>query len=85
MNSDKDHLLDQMIEVQLTPLIPLFTLCYKESIKGGYVGHIKEVKEVVSQGKTLEELKESSLKGLGLYLMYVYHNSKLTIKNEQKS
>jgi len=45
-----------------------FTAVIEKSNDGWYVGQISEVPEVISQGKTIDELKENLLDALNLIL-----------------
>jgi predicted RNase H-like HicB family nuclease len=46
------------------------TLLYQEAEEGGYVGQIKEIPEAMSQGETLEELKENIKDSIELVQSY---------------
>ncbi|MCX6279526.1 MAG: type II toxin-antitoxin system HicB family antitoxin [Bacteroidetes bacterium] len=45
-----------------------FSVVIEKSDDGWYVGQIPEVPEVISQGKTIEELKENLLDALNLVM-----------------
>ncbi len=45
-----------------------FTAIIEKSIDGWYVGQLEELPAVLSQGKTIEELKENLLDALQLLL-----------------
>ncbi|HNY07141.1 MAG TPA: type II toxin-antitoxin system HicB family antitoxin [Bacteroidales bacterium] len=47
---------------------PDFTAIIEKSDDGWYVGQIQEVPEAISQGKTIEELKENLIDALNLVL-----------------
>ena len=47
------------------------TLIIEEVEAGGYVGQIKEIPDVLSQGETKEELRANILDALKEYLMYM--------------
>lgn len=47
------------------------TLIIEEVEEGGYVGQIKEIPDVLSQGETKEELRANILDALKEYLMYM--------------
>jgi len=47
------------------------TLIIEEVEAGGYVGQIKEIPDVLSQGETKEELRVNILDALKEYLMYM--------------
>jgi len=45
-----------------------FTLVYQEEKEGGYSGHCLELPGAISQGETLEELKENMVDAIKLIL-----------------
>ena len=47
------------------------TLIIEEVEEGGFVGQIKEIPDVLSQGETKEELRANILDALNEYLMYM--------------
>jgi predicted RNase H-like HicB family nuclease len=47
------------------------TLIIEEVEEGGYVGQIKEIPDVLSQGETKEELRANVLDALNEYLLYM--------------
>ncbi len=47
------------------------TLIIEEVEKGGFVGQIKEIPDVLSQGETKEELRVNILDALNEYLRYM--------------
>jgi len=47
------------------------TLIIEEVEAGGFVGQIKEIPDVLSQGETKEELRANILDALKEYLMYM--------------
>ena len=51
------------------------TIKIKEGKNGFLIGQIKEIPPVLTQGKTIEEVKENILDALELYLEGSSHNS----------
>jgi predicted RNase H-like HicB family nuclease len=47
-----------------------FTAIIEQGENGWYVGQVKELPAAMSQGKTIEELKENLLDALRLILVY---------------
>jgi predicted RNase H-like HicB family nuclease len=46
----------------------MFTLVYQKEEEGGYSGHCLELPGAISQGETLEELKENIVEAIRLVL-----------------
>ena len=59
------------------------TLAIEKGQDGWYVGYVEEIPAVMSQGKTIEELKDNILDALDLYLETMRIESKKTFKGRR--
>lgn len=59
------------------------TLAIEKGQDGWYVGSVEEIPAVMSQGKTIEELKENILDALNLYLETMRLESKKTFSGRK--